>query len=314
MTAQPPSRIRFLLGGLLELGVAVAFLAAAIAACHLLVVPLLVGAFSLGDSAASFVRRTAVLLAVVLSYWAFVRLYLRRPVRELAPRLPWTLLAGAAGALSIGVTILALFLSGHYLLAGFRGWAQAPDVLGQILVAAVIEEVAFRGILLQTLERRIGTAAALGVSAGIFGAVHLANDGARWITLLSVTLAGLIWSSVFLLTRNVWVSTAHHACWNATIWAVGLPLSGEEAWRALAPFTTVTHGSDLWTGGAFGPEDSLVNLAVSAALCWGLLRLGSSPRWRGSSGPPAPSSAGRSVGPPPSPAPGPHPAAPSPPC
>jgi hypothetical protein len=29
----------------------------------------------------------------------------------------------------------------------------------------------------------------------------------------------------------------------------------------------VSHGSVLWTGGAFGPEDSLVNLFVSIAIC-----------------------------------------------
>ncbi len=273
MTGDRLSRTRFLLGGLLELGVAFGFLAAALAACHLLFLPLLVRAFSLDESASSLVRRVCVLTAVVFSYWAFVRLYQRRAVHELSLRWKWTLLAAVAGALSIGVSIFVLCLSGHYQLVGFRGFAQAPDVLGQILIAAVIEEVAFRGILLQTLERRIGTAAALATSAGIFGAMHMANDGARWITLLSVTLAGLIWSGVFLVSRNLWVSTAHHCCWNATIFALGLPLSGEEAWRAKAPFTTLTQGSELWTGGAFGPEDSLLNIAVSLALCWGLWRL-----------------------------------------
>ena len=53
---------------------------------------------------------------------------------------------------------------------------------------------------------------------------------------------------------------------------IGLPLSGEN-WRAQAAFETVSHGSVLWTGGAFGPEDSLINVFVSLAICATLWRL-----------------------------------------
>jgi hypothetical protein len=83
-----------------------------------------------------------------------------------------------------------------------------------------------------------------------------------------------MWALVFIVSRNLWVAAAHHCCWNATIFLIGLPLSGED-WRAQAPFETVSHGSILWTGGAFGPEDSLINLLVSFAICaalWGLAR------------------------------------------
>jgi hypothetical protein len=65
--------------------------------------------------------------------------------------------------------------------------------------------------------------------------------------------------------------------WNATIFLVGVPLSGSEDWRARAPAETVVAGSDLWTGGAFGPEDSWISLVVSAVICavlWRLARKG----------------------------------------
>ena len=116
------------------------------------------------------------------------------------------------------------------------------------------------------------TANGLTGSAVIFGAVHLSNNGAHWVTLLSVTLAGLMWTTVFIVSRNIWVVAAHHCCWNATIFMIGVPLSGED-WRAQALFETVSHGSVLWTGGAFGPEDSLINVFVSIAICVALWRL-----------------------------------------
>lgn len=136
----------------------------------------------------------------------------------------------------------------------------------------MLEEVAFRGILFRILEEGVGTRAALVASAVIFSAAHLANHGAHGVTVLSVTLAGLMWAALFIVWRNLWVVAAHHCCWNATIFMIGLPLSGED-WRAQAPFETLSHGSILWTGGAFGPEDSLVNLVVSLAICALLWRL-----------------------------------------
>jgi CAAX protease family protein len=263
---------RFLLKVLLKLCVAAACLVAAIAAYRFLLHPLIESAFSLGEHASSIVRRVNIFVAVVLSYWAFVRYYERRAAQELSLKWRWIVLAAVAGSLSIGVTILALYATGHYQLVSFRGFGQATGILATIWIAAVVEEVAFRGILFRILEEGIGTRAALVGSAVIFSVSHLANNGVHWVTVLSVTLAGLMLAAVFIVSRNIWVVAACHCCWNATIFMIGLPLSGED-WRAQAPFETVSHGSVLWTGGAFGPEDSLVNIFVSLAICAVLWRL-----------------------------------------
>ncbi len=263
---------RFLLRCFLKLCVAGACLVAAIAAYRFLLHPLIESVFSLGEHASSIMRRANIFVVVVLSYWAFVHYYERRPAQELSLRWRWIGLAAVAGSLSIGVTILVLYATGNYQLVSFRGFGQAIGILATIWIAAVVEEVAFRGILFRILEEGIGTRAALIGSAVIFGVAHLANNGAHWITLFSVTLAGLMWAGVFIVSRNIWVAAVHHCCWNATIFMIGLPLSGEN-WRAQAPFETVSHGSVLWTGGAFGPEDSLVNIFVSLAICAALWRL-----------------------------------------
>jgi CAAX protease family protein len=264
-------KTRFLLKCFLKLCVAAAFLVAAIATYRFLLHPLIESAFSLGEHASSIVRRANIFVTVVLSYWAFVRYYERRAAQELSLPWRWIGLAAVAGSLSIGVTILALYATGHYQLVSFRGFDQATGIFATIWIAAVLEEVAFRGILFRILEEGIGTRAALAGSAVIFGAVHLTNNGAHWVTLISVTLAGLMWAAVFIVSRNIWVAAAHHCCWNATIFMIGVPLSGED-WRAQAPFETISHGSILWTGGAFGPEDSLVNVFVSIAICAALWR------------------------------------------
>jgi len=278
---------RFLLRCFLKLCVAGACLVAAITTYRFLLHPLIESAFSLGEHASSIVRRTNMFVVVVVSYWAFVHYYERRAAQELSLQWRWIGLAAVAGSLSIGVTILVLYTTGHYQLMSFRGFGQAIGILATIWIAAVVEEVAFRGILFRILEEGIGTRAALVGSAVIFGVAHLANNGAHWITLLSVTLAGLMWAGVFIVSRNIWVTAVHHCCWNATIFMIGLPLSGEN-WRAQAPFETISRGSVLWTGGAFGPEDSLVNIFVSLAICAALWRLArrtdSAPKLSGKAG------------------------------
>ena len=267
------SRLRFYLEGLLKLVIAAACLVAAIAAYRLLVHPALESGLSLGTDASSAVRRIGIFAAIVLSYWGFVHFYERRVPQELALRWKWMLLAAGAGAASIGVTILTLFATGHYQIVASRGFGAMGGVVGMLWVAAVLEEVAFRGILFRLLEERIGSRAALVTSAIVFGVVHLSNHGTSGMTAITVTLAGLMWAGVYILSRNIWVTAAHHCFWNATIFVVGLPLSGDEDVRAKAPFESVSHGSALWTGGGFGPEDSVVNLLVSGAICFALWKL-----------------------------------------
>src|ERR1044071_3224877 len=234
------SRPRFFLGILLKLCVGAAGLLGAIAAYRLLLHPLIESAFSLGEHASSIVRRFGIFVVVTFSYWAFVRYYERRAAHELS--LPWRriLLAAAAGAISIGVTILVLYATGHYRLLSVRGCGPATGVLGTIWIAAVIEEVAFRGLLFRILEEAVGTTAAAVGSAAVFSAVHLGNAGVHWVTPLSVLLAGLMWAGVFIVSRNLWAAAAHHCCWNATIFLIGVPLSGED-WRTLAPLATVSR-------------------------------------------------------------------------
>jgi hypothetical protein len=87
--------------------------------------------------------------------------------------------------------------------------------------------------------------------------------------LVSVTLLGLLWGGLFVLARNLWVVAANHAAWNFTILLSGVPLSGIEDWRALAPFESRYAGPDWLTGGMFGPEGSLlviVSTTVAVAL------------------------------------------------
>jgi membrane protease YdiL (CAAX protease family) len=235
--------------------------------------PLLESALHLDPQAASIVKRISLFVAIVAAYWGFVRLAEKRPVTELAVRPGPTLFGAVAGAASIGVTIAFLYATHRYELVGSHGLGPALDVLGTLWLAAVLEEIVFRCLFFRLLEQGFGMRIGLVLSALAFAVAHVANGGAGWLSFVTVTLAGLMWAGVFALSRNLWVTTAHHCFWNATIFATGVILSGQTEFQDKAPLITVTHGSPIWTGGAFGPENSPVTIVVMIAACAVLARL-----------------------------------------
>lgn len=241
--------------------------------------PLVEAAFHPGPEWLSVFRRIGILLTAVGGYWAFVRWHEKRPATELRLRPLPLLLGGAGGAAMIALPMALLFAAGVYQCVLVRG--AAPGLLGVaafIGIAATLEELTFRCLLFRIVERTWGTPRALAVQSVLFALQHLENVAAGEVRdavtmLVAVTLAGLMWGAVYTLSRNLWVASAHHAAWNFTILLSGVPLSGIDDWRALAPLESRYAGPDWLTGGMFGPESSwLVIASTTVAVGW-LLRL-----------------------------------------
>jgi uncharacterized protein len=237
--------------------------------------PLIDTVFQPGTEWLSAFRRAGILLAAVAAYWAYVRWHEKREVTELRVQPLRLALGGASGIALVGLPIAVLFALGAYELVLFRGFLPALfGVAGIIGIAAVLEELVYRCLLFRVLERTYGTGVALTIQAVVFALLHLANveqgsAGDVMAMLVSVTLLGLLWAGLFVLTRNLWVVAANHAAWNFTILLSGVPLSGIEDWRALAPLESRYAGPDWLTGGMFGPESSLlvmVSIAVALVL------------------------------------------------
>lgn len=210
-------------------------------------------------------RRLGVIASLFLGYWAAAKYYERRRLTELAFKALPTALSLLCGIVLIGLTIGLLFALGQYRLQSFRGFSTALPIMGTISLIVVIEEALFRGVIFRLLEKHTGTVWALIVQPPVFGLVHLSNEGTSPLTVVSVTLLGVFWTLIFIHSRNLWVVIANHAAWNLTIFCSGVPLSGAEEWRLSAPLETAYEGPVWLTGGAFGPEDSVLNLVVITA-------------------------------------------------
>jgi uncharacterized protein len=202
-----------------------------------------------------------------VAYWLFVRFIERRAVDEFAfPPAPRELTIGILAGLAIFSTFIAVMAAlGSYRVVGTNG----PQVLALPLAIGIFpgfsEEIAIRGIFFRLFERWLGSWVAIVLSAALFGAGHLANPGATWIAAVGIAFeAGVMLAAVYMITRRLWAAVGLHAAWNFAEGGIyGTPVSGLQVDGLLKPWI---GGSDLITGGSFGPEASLPAMAVATTV------------------------------------------------
>jgi membrane protease YdiL (CAAX protease family) len=197
-------------------------------------------------------------------YVLLVRLFERRRADELAFRGKGVRLA-AAGAL-FGFSLFGL-IYGVLLVLGVARWEGRGGFGGVLLmliisaISGIGEELAYRGGFFRIVEESLGTLAAIILSAALFGLFHIGNPGATPVSTVAIALeGGVLLAGAYVVSRNLWLPIGLHFGWNFTEGGVfGASVSGK-SFHGI--FKVPLSGNDLLTGGAFGPEASLVALAV----------------------------------------------------
>ena len=100
------------------------------------------------------------------------------------------------------------------LLADFNGILLVLMGVGVVLVAPVVEELFFRGLLLGTVRERWGTFAAVIGSSVFFGATHF-----QPLQFAGLTAAGLVFAAAVVKTGRLGSAIAVHVGFNATTFA-----------------------------------------------------------------------------------------------
>jgi len=214
-------------------------------------------------------RRVGALLltAVVLgAYGAYVRVAERRAVTELSgTHAVRELGIGLVfGALLLSSTIAILAALGVYQITGNNGWQFMLATVPGSVLSGVLEEVLIRGVIFRILEQWLGSWIALGISAVIFGLLHLLNPGATLLNAAAISIeAGVLLAAAYMLTRRLWLCIGIHIAWNFTQGGIfSVAVSGGSSKGLLQ---AKMLGPDWLTGGSFGVEASVVALAVCAA-------------------------------------------------
>ena len=164
-----------------------------------------------------------------------------------------------------GVGYSGLASGGTRALLGILGAA------GVMLLAAVFEEVAFRGYAFQRMVDAAGPIVAAAVFSGLFGALHLSNPSATPLSTANTALAGVLFSLAYLKTRGLWLPIGLHWAWNFTMGPIfSLPVSGMRFGPTL--LRSQLTGAKWLTGGAYGPEGGAITTVVCVAVIFWLAR------------------------------------------
>ena len=263
---------------------------------------ILAGGMELGEetmsrvvSAPAFLATGAVasLVVVLVSVWVAGRFFdRRRPFSGLGLRLDreWWL------DLGFGLFLGALLMTAIFAIELSAGWIEVtgtfetpgggaffPAILAPVvlfLCVGVYEELLSRGYQLTNMAEGLNypglgpkgaIVLAWVISSSLFGLLHFANPNTTLVSTINITFAGLLLGVGYVLTGRLGIPIGLHITWNFFQGTVfGFPVSGMDDLGA--KFISIDQGGPaLFTGGPFGPEAGLLDIAatiVGSLLIW----------------------------------------------
>ncbi|HYW50526.1 MAG TPA: CPBP family intramembrane glutamic endopeptidase, partial [Gemmatimonadaceae bacterium] len=186
------------------------------------------------------------------------------------------LVAALAGGMAIAVPTALLIMLGDLTFVP-APWSEVGRTLAMSVAvlapAALTEELLMRGYPFSVLAGTWGWPAATGITAVVFGALHLQNPGVSATAIASVIAAGIFLAGVRVLTGSLAAAWAAHFAWN---WSLA---GGFHAAVSGLPFGTpgyklLDSGPDWRSGGPWGPEGgvfaALGMMGALAGLSWAM--------------------------------------------
>jgi uncharacterized protein len=182
----------------------------------------------------------------------------RHGVRDLA-------VGVVAGAVAVAIALIpGLF----FHLARFT---QAPDgvrvtfgttvfVTLLIFCGAAGEEMLFHGFAFQALMTGLGPFASIFPVGMIFGLLHLGNPDATWLSTANTVGFGIVFGYALYKTSGLWLPIGLHFGWNIALPFFGVKISGIT--MRVTGYEMTWNAGTLWSGGAYGPEGSLLTTGV----------------------------------------------------
>ena len=177
------------------------------------------------------------------------------------------LMAGLVGILALTHAITIDF-------SGRGSWSLIGSGLvwaAMFVPSAFVEELLFRGYPFFRLARIRKPIRAAIVMSVWFGLAHLGNREETLIGVLQVVSVGLVYCLSVWRSGSLWWALGAHAVWNWTQSFIfgcansGLAASGQ--WLVSTP-----RGPGWLSGGATGPEGSILSVPTMALMAWVVIR------------------------------------------
>lgn len=206
---------------------------------------------------------------IILAFFIWVRYMEKRPISTMGFSNKNVIIKYLAGFF-IGITFmigntLILFALGTVHFEGFGFEKYATDIITSVsimllgyIVQSASEEIAVRGWLMPVIGARYNGIAAVFITSAMFGVIHLFNPNVTVISIINIVLAGIFMALMVLLQEDIWTVCGYHCGWN---WALsnifGYQISGYAPFGG-SLFVLRIDGSDLISGGYFGPEAGII--------------------------------------------------------
>jgi hypothetical protein len=119
--------------------------------------------------------------------------------------------------------------------AGSRAWLTSPEIaawlVSGLIVAPLVEELVFRGVLYPALRDRTGRAGAIVLSAAVFAAAHVLWSWKLFIPWTQF-LGGIVFAWAYERTRSLVFPAVFHFLGNAGLLALNAALAWRPGWLA----------------------------------------------------------------------------------
>ena len=211
--------------------------------------------------------------AAALANAIVVRIYERGRLSDLG--LGWT--AGSLREFLIGAGIAAgaavLILAGPWAVGAAHfepaagsehPWSSLIFVGVVLLFGAAGEEMLFHGYAFQLLIRSLGAFATILPTSVIFGLAHRGNQNASNLGIFNTILWGVLLGFAYWRTKALWLPIGLHFGWNFALPLFGVNLSGFT--MGVMGYALHWRAGDLWSGGGYGPEGSVLTTAIVVVL------------------------------------------------
>lgn len=141
-----------------------------------------------------------------------------------------------------------------------------------LLLAALYEELLYRGYAFQTLVRATHPALPVLLLSLLFGLGHWGNPNRTLFSTVNTILAGIWLSLAYLKSGNLWYPTGLHLGWNLALGPIfGIPVSGQMI--PAHPLLITAGNQPVWlTGGEYGSEGGAaasIIIIMTILISWG---------------------------------------------
>ncbi len=160
-----------------------------------------------------------------------------------------------------------LFFKGEYVSSNMNGNEIFNTLSAGIaftgIAAGFVEEMVFRGVILNLLKKKWNSRVAVLLPSILFGVVHVLGMefslGSCLVVILAGTMVGIMFSMIALESGSIWNSGMVHAVWNIVMIGGGLAISGKADEYSVMTYV-LNSKSFAVTGGEFGIESSVLSL------------------------------------------------------